>query len=183
MYVQERQLAAQEQQTRRLEDQLTSILNQMALLGPQTRAVSMEIDEKPAKHGVLAAPQRRRRGKASSTTFWKLPFVNMVWQFSVANAPAGWDFHLTCFVPLPKTSAIFHSCRQGNLLAVRHLLDSGEASVHDQDAKGRSALHVRIGITVNVEEVPNVIQYAVGARSIELCDYLLAKGADPGNPL
>ncbi|THV47080.1 hypothetical protein BGAL_0337g00140 [Botrytis galanthina] len=61
----------------------------------------------------------------------------------------------------PSDSEIFKLCKNGNIQAVRRLLDRGEASVHDVDERGESLLHL-----------------AVSGDDIQLCRMLLDRGAD-----
>ncbi|TGO11230.1 hypothetical protein BTUL_0114g00070 [Botrytis tulipae] len=44
----------------------------------------------------------------------------------------------------PYDSEIFKLCINGNVQAVRRLLDRGEASIHDVDERGRSLLHIAV---------------------------------------
>lgn len=56
---------------------------------------------------------------------------------------SGWKHTLRTFTLVPDNSPIFELSAAGNILAVKSLLASGNASARDTDSYGRTALHVR----------------------------------------
>jgi hypothetical protein len=147
IYAQERHSAAQEQHTHLVEHQLASILNQLASLRTNTDEDWLAFGDHPFTLSHTARSTRVRRRMRNITRrhayLFKLPFVSLVWQFSVSEAPFGWDMHLTCFATISKSSPIFQLCAAGDLVGVQDLLRSGQASVHDKDPRGLTPLHVR----------------------------------------
>lgn len=58
-------------------------------------------------------------------------------------APSEWKFKISAVRAVPDNALIFQMCRQGNIMAVRAMLQGGHASVRDTSPAGWTPLHVR----------------------------------------
>lgn len=105
-------------------------------------AKALDASEQPVPNPTTALVRRnhQRQGK-QSVVHIRLPkwLTGKLWRFAADHAETGWDWSLHTLRMVPPDSLIFRACRSGDVELVRHLLSSGEASVHDTttDLNGR----------------------------------------------
>ena len=68
-------------------------------------------------------------------------------ELAFQDGAQGCKHTLNSFRAVPDDAAIFSACSKGDINGVRHLLETGKASVWDVDANGWTPLHVRTFIT------------------------------------
>lgn len=96
-----------------------------------------------------------------------------------ASSATGWKYSIQTFREVSSDSLIFEFCRQGNLAAVRSLLERKDASPWDRDPQGRTPLWVcQINILPYVY-ADGLTQFAAESLQIEVVRLLLDQGADP----
>ncbi|KAI9670532.1 MAG: hypothetical protein M1831_005752 [Alyxoria varia] len=91
----------------------------------------------------------------------KLGLVHGLQLRLVSSSMHGWTTTLSSFRLVPDDAAIFRYCVDGDLVAVRELLDQGEASAKDTNSAGSTPLHA-----------------AAENHHVELCKLLIVAGAD-----
>ena len=144
-YMHEHQKAAQERQQKVLEEHFEAMTGQLAAMRLCSGTRSLGGEENHTIAQYLTRSGRRQPQRYKDSRWIRLPLVSLPWQYGLADTSRTWSFNLTCFVPIPPWSPIFDLCEKGDLVGIRDLLESGQASVHDRDPNGRTLLHVSGG--------------------------------------
>ena len=69
--------------------------------------------------------------------------VNRAWAFHAVKARNGWDCCFRQYNIIPSSSPVFRHAGRGNVMGLRELFDTNQASPWDCDNNGWTPLHVR----------------------------------------
>jgi hypothetical protein len=126
-YMLYREVVAEKRATK-LQQQMEAMNIGQALLLQQTPCLPVT-SRTPRSHLERRSDFRDKIKAQLSTPSW---LSRNIWELAVRQATSGWLISLRNYQILSMESSVVQACVEGDVLALRHLFDQGEASPYDQ---------------------------------------------------
>lgn len=165
---------------------VATALAQSTVISGNTGAV--DISNKNRNAAVSTSSRWRAKRPSDRVACIRLPFLlQRSWELAVHRASDGWHVSLTASRIVPFDSPFLEACRDGDIVKVRTMLTTGEATSRDIDEYNRNSLYVCSPIYLNpsldsVDSIQVALTYCGGKSNTDthfaICQLLLKSGVD-----
>ena len=93
---------------------------------------------------VLGVRVKKKHKKTTAVLKFSLPasWLRRIWTFEMQRSYGRWDFTFCTYCVVPPDSPVMNYAREGNIMALQKLFESGQATPFSVDEYGSTLLHV-----------------------------------------